>query len=169
MPGTKATCDATMGSVQLRCLTARRRTLPRPTGSNMMRIAASTDNAGAAGASTRGAGAGFGCQCGAIVDEVASLICCSAPASGSSSIAMRSLQDMELWMLCTNAARDNISLEPLVAYFKASRTVCNCVQPRTELLRNLSANLNRSHSSRCINRVSNSSVNPQNKCFIVLC
>ena len=57
----------------------------------MMRIAASTDNAGAAGASTRGAGAGFGCQCGAIVDEVASLICCSAPASGSSSVAMQIL------------------------------------------------------------------------------
>jgi hypothetical protein len=57
----------------------------------MMRIAASTDNAGAAGASTRGAGAGFGCQCGAIVDEVASLICCSAPASGSSSVAMQFL------------------------------------------------------------------------------
>ena len=68
------------------------RTLPRPTGSNMMRIAASTDNAGAAGASTRGAGAGFGCQCGAIVDEVASLICCSAPASGSSSVAMQIMQ-----------------------------------------------------------------------------
>ena len=57
----------------------------------MMRIAASTDNAGAAGASTRGAGAGFGCQCGAIVDEVASLICCSAPASGSSSVALQIL------------------------------------------------------------------------------
>ena len=40
-------------------------------------------------------------------------------------------------MLCTNAARDNIGSEPLVANFKASRTVCSCVQPRTELLRNL--------------------------------
>ena len=73
------------------------RTLPRPTGSNMMRIAASTDSAGAAGASTRGAGAGFGCQWGAIVDEVASRIPRIARASGSSSTAMRILQDMELW------------------------------------------------------------------------
>ena len=44
-------------------------------------------------------------------------------------------------MLCTNAARNNIGLEPLVAYFKASRTVCSCVQPRTELLRNFINNL----------------------------
>ena len=46
-------------------------------------------------------------------------------------------------MLCTNAARDNIGSEPLVANFKASRTVCSCVQPRTELLRNLVNNLMR--------------------------
>ena len=85
------------------------RTLPRPTGSNMMRIAASTDNAGAAGASTRGAGAGFGCQWGAIVDDVASLICCSAPASGSSSSAMRSLLDMELWRQVSECELQSLS------------------------------------------------------------
>ena len=85
------------------------RTLPRPTGSNMMRIAASTDNAGAAGASTRGAGAGFGCQCGAIVDEVASRIPRIARASGSSSSAMRSLQDMELWRQVSECELQSLS------------------------------------------------------------
>ena len=62
-----------------------------------MRIAAETEGWGAAGASTRGAGAGFGCQCGARVEDVASRIPRIARASGSSNIAMRSLLDMELW------------------------------------------------------------------------
>ena len=75
----------------------------------MMRIAALSDGWGAAGASTRGAGAGFGCQCGAIVDEVASRIPRIARASGSSNIAMRSLLNMELWRQMSECELQSLS------------------------------------------------------------